>query len=345
MRRNIATPLAHLCDSAMGVECCKFGEVRGKAMLHIEPVGKREPINPTTHGVPERVLHRSDGRGLFAAKWRSTPLYCARSQSEENLLVMQFRNPATICKRVGKRQWQASIVHDMFFFVPQGEGAVWQATGERTSLHIHIPMDELYRIAQSSARAVTIDPFFAIHDRWLRGYFEILASEFDMYGWSAGSSESLLLSQTQAMLLQHLIRWHSDASKPDKRELARQSRQNTIPPLILKRIVTYVNDNLSQSLRLEDLAGLAHQSESHFIESFRASTGCTPYRYVISTRLRTSIDLLRTTDLPIAEVAKNVGFSTSSHYTMLFRREFGITPQRYRGTCRTDVIRCDPVPP
>jgi AraC family transcriptional regulator len=197
----------------------------------------------------------------------------------------------------------------------------------------------LDRVANSSAaRAVTIDPFFAIRDRWLRGYFEMLASEFDMYSWAVGSRESLLLSQTRAMLLQHLIRWHSDASRHAKRELDKQSRRNTIRPLTLNQIVAYVNDNLSQALRLEDLAKLAHLSESHFIESFRGSTGSTPYRYVTSTRLRASIELLRATELPIAEVAKSVGFSTSSHYTMLFRREYGITPKRYRDTCRTAVV-------
>ena len=48
-----------------------------------------------------------------------------------------------------------------------------------------------------------------------------------------------------------------------------------------------------------------------------------------------TLELLRSTDRDLAEIANQVGFSTQSHFTTVFSRRCGTTPKRYRDGARS----------
>ena len=112
-----------------------------------------------------------------------------------------------------------------------------------------------------------------------------------------------------------------------------------LPACRLRRVTQYIQDNLHRKLRLVELSAHVHMSPYHFARLFKRSTGTPPHRFVLRRRIDRATTLLTTGELSIAEVARLVGFQTTSHFTTVFRRITGITPSAYRigrATARLD---------
>ncbi len=96
-----------------------------------------------------------------------------------------------------------------------------------------------------------------------------------------------------------------------------------------RRLQRYIEEQLDQDLRLEELAALCGLRERHFTTLFRRAFGCSPHRYVIDRRLARGSELLSSTGYDIAEIALRLGFASSSHFATEFKRVYGVTPRRY----------------
>jgi AraC family transcriptional regulator len=71
-------------------------------------------------------------------------------------------------------------------------------------------------------------------------------------------------------------------------------------------------------------------SVDHFLRSYRAARGITPYRYVLEQRLRRASTMLRTTSEPVAAIAVKCGFHSPSHFSTKFHAAFRISPTHFR---------------
>jgi AraC family transcriptional regulator len=71
-------------------------------------------------------------------------------------------------------------------------------------------------------------------------------------------------------------------------------------------------------------------SPYYFARMFRRATGESPHQCVLRQRLERAQWLLQTTTLPIVDIALQCGFANQSYLTTVFKRRFGLTPQRYR---------------
>jgi transcriptional regulator GlxA family with amidase domain len=98
----------------------------------------------------------------------------------------------------------------------------------------------------------------------------------------------------------------------------------------LKRVTSYIDQNIDQSLSLECLARAAGLSRMHFASLFRKATGSRPHDYVVRRRVERAQQLLAGSPAPIVEIALTVGFQSQSHFTTVFKRVLGITPHRWR---------------
>jgi len=99
-----------------------------------------------------------------------------------------------------------------------------------------------------------------------------------------------------------------------------------LAPRQLHRVMSYIRENLDNDISLHDLADLTALSKSQFGRAFKASTGMTPYRWLVSARIRRSQQLLRDGRLSLAEIALATGFSEQSHFTRTFHRIVGASP-------------------
>ncbi|MFD1702017.1 helix-turn-helix domain-containing protein [Methylopila henanensis] len=98
----------------------------------------------------------------------------------------------------------------------------------------------------------------------------------------------------------------------------------------LARIADHVDAHLAEDVSLADLAALARMPVDRFARRFRAATGLAPYAYVLERRVRAAERMLAASELSIAEIAFALGFSSQSHFTTVFRRRNGATPQAWR---------------
>ncbi|MEO1672233.1 MAG: AraC family transcriptional regulator [Cyanobacteria bacterium J06631_2] len=103
-----------------------------------------------------------------------------------------------------------------------------------------------------------------------------------------------------------------------------------LSPYKLKQAVEYINDNLEQQVKLKDVAKLIDISQYYFCRSFRTSMGVSPYQYVIQQRVAKAKELIKSSKLPLADIAYSCGFSSQSQMTQHFRKCVGVTPKVYR---------------
>jgi len=108
------------------------------------------------------------------------------------------------------------------------------------------------------------------------------------------------------------------------------AKLSVLPLARLRRVTDYIEEHLDQDLRLAQLGSVVYMSPYHFARLFQHSTGLPPHRFVIRSRIDRAITLLAARELPIAQIARLVGFRTASHFSTVFRRLTGRTPGAYR---------------
>ena len=99
-------------------------------------------------------------------------------------------------------------------------------------------------------------------------------------------------------------------------------------------MIAFIQENFSEKLTLEDIAGSAAVSTRECLRCFRASIHQSPMDYLIEYRIRVSKKMLETTNLSITDIALRCGFNSNSYYTKQFHRICGKTPNIYRKELR-----------
>ncbi len=98
----------------------------------------------------------------------------------------------------------------------------------------------------------------------------------------------------------------------------------------VNRIVHYINNNLSEELDIDRLAELGNYSSFHFHRIMRASLGEPLGSYITRLRLETSVQLLKMTELSVADIAFKTGYDSPSSFNKAFKKRFSVSPGEYR---------------
>jgi AraC family transcriptional regulator len=86
----------------------------------------------------------------------------------------------------------------------------------------------------------------------------------------------------------------------------------------------------SADMRVDDLPALAGMSRAHFFRQFRRCLGVSPHTVIDYVRITTAIEKLGSRSEPIRAIARDLGFTTSSHFARFFAGRLGTSPHRYR---------------
>jgi transcriptional regulator GlxA family with amidase domain len=81
---------------------------------------------------------------------------------------------------------------------------------------------------------------------------------------------------------------------------------------------------------VENLAERANMSRSVFAESFKASLGITPAKYLLLWRMQKARALLERTRSNVASVAKQVGYASEAAFSRAFKECVGVSPGQYQ---------------
>ncbi|MCJ8142840.1 AraC family transcriptional regulator [Ancylobacter sp. A5.8] len=107
-----------------------------------------------------------------------------------------------------------------------------------------------------------------------------------------------------------------------------------LPKWRLKRVVSYIDENLSESVTLAGMAAAAGLSRMHFAAQFRVATGLRPHEFLLRRRVERAQAMMTETRDSLVEIALAVGFQTQAHFTTVFRRFVGDTPYQWRSANR-----------
>lgn len=103
-----------------------------------------------------------------------------------------------------------------------------------------------------------------------------------------------------------------------------------LPRYRLRRVIDYIEENLSGDLTLARLAAVAGMSPHYFAELFRHSTGRAPHQYVVLRRIDLAKERLRDPRCTVIDAGLDAGFSNPSHFARVFRKWVGVTPSGYK---------------
>jgi transcriptional regulator GlxA family with amidase domain len=104
-----------------------------------------------------------------------------------------------------------------------------------------------------------------------------------------------------------------------------------------QRVMRRLDQNVADRYDLEALAASFNVSTRTLLRRFAAETGQSPLSYLQASRVRRARHLLETTDIPVAKVARSVGYRDASTFSSLFARHTGKRPRAYRATFRHKV--------
>lgn len=125
------------------------------------------------------------------------------------------------------------------------------------------------------------------------------------------------------------------SQKFSSESLAVHSYKNGLDERALGRIVEYIDQNLDKNLGLDELSKLALMSPFHLCRQFKRRTGQSVHQYVLSHRVARAKHLLSFSDLSLAEIAFRSGLPNQSHFTTVFRKLVGATPNEFRRSVRS----------
>ena len=101
-----------------------------------------------------------------------------------------------------------------------------------------------------------------------------------------------------------------------------------------RRVLDYIESNLSRELTLSELAGIGGLSLHYFARMFKKTIGVAPYRYVLERRVERAKVMLRSTRASLVDISLSAGFYSQSHFTSTFGRMVGATPTEFQGSSR-----------
>ena len=101
----------------------------------------------------------------------------------------------------------------------------------------------------------------------------------------------------------------------------------------MKRIINYLNENYEHKISLDQIAHNMYLSPVYISKIFKEETGESPINYLIKIRLERAKDILSSSCCgSIKSIANAVGYDDVYHFSKLFKKYYGISPQNYRKT-------------
>lgn len=104
-----------------------------------------------------------------------------------------------------------------------------------------------------------------------------------------------------------------------------------------ERVKELLSRRFHEPLSLAEIARAAYVSPYHLCRVFSREVGMPVHRYLNRLRLRASLPRMTDRQANLSELALDLGYSSHSHFSSAFRREFGITPSEFRRTAKSSA--------
>ncbi len=102
------------------------------------------------------------------------------------------------------------------------------------------------------------------------------------------------------------------------------------PSDTIEQIRLYMDRHVMQSPKISEIAMKFSFSEEHILRTFKKTYGITPHQYILQSKIRIAMIMLKTTDHSIEYIADKLNFSDSHHFATQFKKLTGYKPTEYR---------------
>ncbi len=150
----------------------------------------------------------------------------------------------------------------------------------------------------------------------------------DSYIMKPFNSQHLLIRVKKLLELRLKIREHYKDKLDFKSE---DTPLNRLDQKFLKKLTSLITDNETQNdLTVEELSDKLGISRVHLYRKIKKLTDMSVSEFIVSVKLKRSLELLRNSGKTVSEIAYEVGFSSPSYFAKCFKTQFQISPTEYR---------------
>ncbi|WP_317112202.1 AraC family transcriptional regulator [Chroococcidiopsis sp. SAG 2025] len=244
----------------------------------------------------------------------------------DHWLILPMGHPTYLSQKSDYRWYESIFQEGDSLLVPSEQLSYWCCPGSeavQTELNIHLQPKLVEQVAEASEinpARVSLVNHFGQQDLNLQQIAMLLLTEVK----SGGMMGRLYVESLSQALIIHLLRHYSE----DATIIAPENRSLT--HIQLQQAIDYIHTHLSRDLSLAELANVVNITPTYFANLFKQAIGISPHQYVIQQRVEQAKVMLSKTDLAIADIALQVGFSSQSHLTQQFKRITGMTPKQVR---------------
>jgi len=114
------------------------------------------------------------------------------------------------------------------------------------------------------------------------------------------------------------------------RQLTRQNNPTRDFPKVFMHLEESLRKDLFHQWSVEEMAAIAGMGTTLFNERVKNFTGFTPITYLINIRISEAIKLLKNKNISITDIALDMGFYSSQHFSTTFKKLTGYTPGEFR---------------
>jgi AraC family transcriptional regulator len=241
-------------------------------------------------------------------------------------LLLPLGQPTHLTQKRDDRIHESIVQEGDSIFVPAGQPSYWychRSDTHRPMLHIHLQPELVGQVAQASAmdtEQLHLANCFRKQDLNLQHIAMLLLAQLR----SGGMMGRLYVESLTQVLAIYLLQHYSKSAR------IISSENRTLTHSQLQQALDYIHTHLDRDLSLVELASVVNISPTYFASLFKRTIGISPHQYVIRRRVERAKLMLSKTDIAIADIALQVGFSSQSHLTQQFKRFTGVTPKQVR---------------
>jgi AraC family transcriptional regulator len=238
-------------------------------------------------------------------------------------LNFYFTKPFHLIQKHDDRFHESVIQNGNLVFVPAGQTTYWRARSGQTPLSkisIFLQPKLVTQIAESSdlnSDQIKLTSCFSRSDLHLNQITMMLLGELQ----SGGIMGELYIESLTQILVIHLMRHYSNLQPTI-------ANRHSLTHNRLQQSINYIHAHLDGDLSMVQIASSVNTSPNYFASLFKQAKGISLHQYVIQQRVERARFLLETTDLPIADIASQVGFASQSHLARHCKIFTGMTPKQ-----------------
>lgn len=261
--------------------------------------------------------------GIMLSEWRGHNTLTEYCTSSENVLSIYLSGGENCSQLQGSRVVRQGF-KDAICLFPRGEGeSVWRITDQLNFLHIYFNPQAF----DASMLAAISQPPERYHFR------EVFQESAPVISYAARSLAQVDWSdQSLSLGIDSLMTWILENTFQifGEKETEKIDLRGRLSVKQVTLISDFLKANLSESIVLEDLAGLVKLSRFHFLRKFKNTFGMSPHVYLTQLRMCQAYSLLQKTDNKVITIALECGYAQHSQFTNAFKRYYGYPPANLR---------------